>query len=378
MSRRSLHVPLLLAALSGLVLAGCSDEEVGELDLRPAVSVTQVSTVELAEEIRASGELKALYHTTIAAEIEGRVTEIRIEEGLPVEAGAVVVAIDPERRRLERDAARARLARANATLRRQRSQSERVRKLGEQNIASEDQIEEAETALLLASANADAERATFAEAERALKDASVSAPFGGYVARRSVQLGEFVQKGTALFELVALDPLEAEFSVPELDANRVREGLEAQVVVGSLPDRSFRGVVKFVSPTIDRDTRTLRIRAEIENDEGVLRPGLFASVTLGVDERRRVTVVPEEAVVQRVSGALLYKVLADQRVQRVRVRTGSVQDGMVEIIGDVRPGETVVRRGPGGLTDGAVVRVVEQSVPKPALAEAGAPTGAGS
>jgi len=352
------HVAFSLA-LGAVALSGCGEETAAEIELRPVVSAATVISVDLVEEIHASGELKALYHTIIAAEVEGRITEIRIEEGSPVDAGAVVIAIDPERRELDLDAARARLAQARAELKKQQSQTDRIRKLAQQGISSDQQLEEAETALLLARANTEAERAAFGVSERILADASVSAPFAGFVARRAVQLGEFVQKGSPLFELVSLDPLEVEFSVPELDANRVRNHLRVEVEVSAWPDRSFEGIVKFVSPTIDPETRTLRIRAQIDNADRALRPGLFARVNLGVSRRKGITMVPEEALIQRAHDAMLFKILPDQRVKRVSVVTGAVDAGRVEVRGDVRPGERVVRRGPGGLVDGAVVRVLD-------------------
>ena len=348
--------PVLLGAIA---LSGCGEETAAEIEMRPAVTAATVRSVDLVEEIRASGELKALYHTHIAAEVEGRITEIRIEEGTPVEAGAVVIEIDPERRKLDHNAAKARLSQARAQLKKQRSQTDRVRKLAIQGISSDQQLEEAETELLLASANSEAERANFGVAERALADASVNAPFAGFVARRSVQLGEFVQKGAPLFELVSLDPLEVEFSVPELDTHRVRKGLGVEVVVAAWPDRSFEGVVKFVSPTIDPETRTLRIRAQIDNADELLRPGLFARVNLGVSRRMGVTMVPEEALTQRARDATLFKILPDQRIERVSVIAGAMDTGRIEVTGDVHPGERVVHRGPSGLVDGAVVRVLE-------------------
>jgi membrane fusion protein (multidrug efflux system) len=358
---------MMRGALLGLLLVAqfvtgaCSQETAAEIDVLPAVAAATAQSIDLVEEIRASGELKALFHTTIAAEIEGRITEILVEEGGEVDAGDTVLEIDPARRQLDRNAARARLAQARANRVKEERQAKRIRKLRSQGVSSEQQLEEAETALLLARANVDAEEAAFGVAERQLLDASASAPFAGFVARRSVQLGEFVQPGTALFELVSLAPLEVEFSVSELDATRVHVGQEVTLSVSAYPDRRFEGVVKFVSPTIDPSTRTLRIRAHLDNQDQTLRPGLFARVNMGVSRRTGVTMVPEEALIQRSGGATLFKVLPDHRVQRIAVTTGSLKSGLVEVHGDLRPGELVVQRGHGGLADGALVRVLNAS-----------------
>ena len=208
-----------------------------------------------------------------------------------------------------------------------------------------------------------AEEAAVGVARRAVADSSVSVPFAGLVARRHVELGEFVQKGTPLFELVSLNPLEAIFSLTELDTERVREGMAIELRVGAFTDRAFAGVVTFVSPTIDPATRTLRIKAEVDNGEGLLRPGLFARVSLGGAQRDNEMMVPAESLLQRVGGVSVYRVLdvaaGEGRVERVAVETGSTSGSMVEIRGDLRPGDRIVRRGHGGLADGMVVAVVD-------------------
>ena len=358
----------VVSALTLLSLAACGGGDAKPDEHVPSVSDAVAESVDLREEIRASGDLNARLHTTIAAEVEGRITGIAVDEGGSVEAGAVVIEIDPQRRRLELAAGRAQLAQAAANLANARRQTERIRKLRTQNVASDQKLEEAETSLTLARSQVEAERAALGVAQRALDDASVSAPFAGMIARRSVQLGEFVQTGKPLVELVALDPLEVVFSLTELDTERVKEGQQIDVAVGAFPDRTFSGVVKFISPTVDPATRTLRIKAEIDNHEGHLRPGLFARVSLGVAPRSGVTMVPEEALIQRSEGALLFKIGPENRVQRITVTTGAHDSGRVEVHGDIAPGDRVVRRGHGGLVDGAAV-IVRASEPRAVAAQ---------
>jgi membrane fusion protein (multidrug efflux system) len=305
----------------------------------------------------------------IAAEVSGRVTELAVDEGGHAEAGAVVLEIDPQRRKLDLAAAQARLSQARANLRKERSQTKRIRELRSQNVSSIQQLEEAETALALAESAVRAEEAAVGVATRAVNDSSVAAPFAGVVARRSVEVGQFVQTGDELFELVSLDPLEAIFSLTELDTERVRLGQRVKIHVGAFPDRTFQGVVTFVAPTVDPSTRTLRIKAEVENADAALRPGLFARVSLGVARRENVLMVPAEALLQRAGGVSLYRVVDGDRVERVRVETGATYQDLVEVRGGIREGDQVVRRGHGGLADGMVV-VVKQTPPPP-IATAG-------
>lgn len=357
MTGRTFRILILGIALLASASA-CREEQIATEEILPSVSAVEIAAVDFDQEIRASGDLRARFQTMIAAEIAGRVTELSVDEGGSVEEGAVVIQIDPERRRLDLSAAQARLAQARANLRQEKSKVERVRKLRSENVASEERLEEAETALLLAESSVRAEEAAVGVASRALKDASVSAPFAGLVARRSVELGEYVEPGKDLFELVSMTPLDVIFSLPEIDSQRVSPGQTIQISVAAPADQTFDAVVTFIAPTVDPGTRTLRIKAEIDNREGLLRPGLFARVLVGTDQRRSVLMVPEEAIVQREGSAWLFLIGAEDRVRRVQVETGRQSKGRIEIRGEnLSAGDRVVRRGHGGLADGMVVVV---------------------
>jgi membrane fusion protein, multidrug efflux system len=170
-----------------------------------------------------------------------------------------------------------------------------------------------------------------------------------------VSRGEFVQVGQALFELVALDPIEVEFSLAERDSARVAPDQGVELTVEPYPGESFRGVVTVISPTIDPKTRTLRVEAQVANSDQKLRPGLFARVDLGVALRQGILLVPEETVLQRADGEVVFRTRDGNRVQRVNVTTGVHNDGMVEIVTGLEADDVVVMRGHAGLVDGMVV-----------------------
>ena len=201
----------------------------------------------------------------------------------------------------------------------------------------------------------EATRAELGVAERALRDANVRAPFAGWIARRDVSRGEYVRPGQPLFELVALDPIEVEFSVAERDSARVAVGQPVQVRVAPYPEESFQGEVTVISPTLDPKTRTLRVKAQIANVDGRLRPGLFARADLGIARREGALLVPEEAVLQRADGEVLFVVTADDTARRVLVKTGLQREGKVEIVRGVAAQDQVVVRGHAVLVDGTPV-----------------------
>ena len=346
--------PLGIAAVLLLDLA-CGRERAAAPPAARPVIVAPVRAVDVEDRIESTGQLLAKEHAEIAAEVGGRSTPLRVEEGASVRAGDVVMEIDPERRRLVLEDARARVAEALVSLREQERQTARLRELQRRAVASQAKLEEAQTALSLARSRADGARANLGMAERALRDASVSAPFDGLVARRLVSRGEYVTEGKPLFELVALSPIEVEFHLAEVDSGRVAVGRPVDVRVAHFPDESFGALVTVVSPTLDPKTRTLRVKAQLENADGRLRPGLFARIDLGVAKRSGVIFVPEEAVLQRADGSVVFVVSAHSRAERRLVETGAHRDGTVEVARGLAAGDRVVVRGHAELVDGMAV-----------------------
>jgi membrane fusion protein (multidrug efflux system) len=358
----------LLLALP-LALAACGGSEVEEAAKGAPVTLHRVEAVDITDRIEATGELLAKERAQIAAEVGGRVTEILIDEGSAAAQGEAVLSIDPERRTLERDSARARVTESHAALVEQERDYERLKMLHQKGVASQTQLDQSETQLKLARSRRSAAEAELGMQERALADAIVKAPFAGLVADRLVSRGEFVAPGQKLFELVSLDPIEVEFRLTEVDSSRVKVGNDVAVRVAPFPDETFSATVTIVSPTIDPRTRTLRVKAQLANPDGRLRPGLFARVDLGIATREGVPVIPEEVVLQRSDGAVVFVARPDLRVERRVIEVGEHHDGSVEIVKGLAPGDLVVLRGQTGLVDGALVSPRNSDG-----SEAGAPT----
>ena len=153
------------------------------------------------------------------------------------------------------------------------------------------------------------------------------------------------------------DVVSCDMALPELEAIRttapmlVDDGtfdgslLHAQVQGDGtrlpFPDETFVATVSFVSPTIDARTRTLRVKAQVENSDGRLRPGLFARVDLGVAEREDVAMIPEEAILRRADGAVVFRAVGD-RVERLVIEPGVHHRGYVEVVRGLSPGDLIV------------------------------------
>lgn len=356
---------------AALLCAGCRGESAAPVVVAPPVMVVEVETETLSERIEASGQLVAVDEAKVAAEVGGRITALRVEEGAGVVAQDIVLEIDRERRELELASRRAGAAEAREAIARAERELKRITSLTERSAASQSRLDQAETELRQSRARlegADAERGL---AERAWRDASVRAPFAGLVARRYVSVGDFVNAGEPLFDLVALDPIEVEFHLAERDSGRVTLGDRVEVSVAPFPNETFQATVDMISPRIDEATRTLRVKARLDNAQGRLRPGLFARADLGVAERVDVPMLPEEAVLQRSDGAVVFVLREDGKVERRAIRTGVIREGRIEASAGIRAGERVVVRGQAQLVDGLAVDVREADGSKPAARPAG-------
>jgi len=358
-----------LRLLPFVALAACDGAEEAAVISRPPVAVTAVEARDIVDRILVTGELIAVNEASVAAEVDGRVTSILVEEGAAVEKGETVFEIDTERRQLELDDARAQVEEALAHREQQERETLRWRRLHEGKTASQAQLDQAEAELRLARSRLTATRARLGLAERALRNASVAAPFAGIVSRRRASEGEFITAGTDLFDLVSVEPIEVEFQVTERDSGRVELGQWLDVHVAPYPDRVFRAEVTMVSPQIDPRSRTLRVKARVQDPERLLRPGLFARADLGVSERAGVPVIPEGAILQRSDGSVVFRMLGPDQVERVVLSTGAIRDGYVEVVGGLAVGDVIVVRGHAQLVDGSRVDVRSQAG-KPTVAAA--------
>jgi membrane fusion protein, multidrug efflux system len=349
---RWLHRCAALVAAAALCACGADPTEAAK---GTPVTVERVTAHRIVEQIQATGELLAVEEASVAAEVSGRITTMRVSEGAAVSKGDVVLEIDRERRELELANERAMVAGARSEIAQERRERNRIQTLFKSEAASQAQLDAASTRLRTAEAKLAAAEAQLGLAQLALRNASVAAPFDGLVARRFVSAGDHVAEGEKLFDLVALDPIEVEFHLAERDSARVAVGHIVDVRVTPYPDEVFRATVHVVSPRIDPATRTLRVKARVENQERKLRPGLFARADLGVAERDRVPMIPEQAVLQRSDGSVVFVVRDGNRAERRPVKLGVFREGLAEVVEGVAVGEQVIVRGSSRLVDGAVV-----------------------
>lgn len=363
-------VPLAALALATFPLAACGSHVESEgAPMQTAAGSPKVEAVEarletLAVTAAAVGSLAAESTAELRTETAGVVARIPVAEGASVTRGQTLVVLDDDELAAEAAAAEAALERAETEAANLEARRERNRGLLAAGAISPQAFDDIRT-------EADAARARVAEAEamlrlvrRRLAKSVIRAPFAGRVGARDFHVGDYLEVGDRLMGLVDDDPLDVEFSLPERFVDRVEPGASVTV---SLRDGgrsegagtaagTVSGTITFFAPEVDRGSRTFLLKAEVPNPDGVLRPGQFVGVEVVLERREDAVVVPEEAIVPR-GGTNFVFVVDGGTARRVEVVLGARQRGRVEIASGVEPGQRVVVAGQQRIDDGAAVEV---------------------
>jgi membrane fusion protein (multidrug efflux system) len=325
--------------------AGCSKPEAqGAAPGASASTAVNVVTAAVRREamgveIEAVGTTRANESVQVTSKASNTITAIRFNEGAEVERGAVLVEMDDAE-------AQAQLAVAEAALVRSRSQYDRGRDLQSRQAMSVSDLEQAEAGLK-------ADQARVAAAKARLDDTVIRASFRGRTGFRHVSVGSFVSAGTVITTLDDTSVIKLDFTVPETFLFVVRRGLPITASATGLPDRKFTGEVTNLDSRVDPVTRSITVRAELPNPEGLLRQGMFMTVALQGDVVPTL-LVPEAAIVPERGHTYVF-VVRNGVVERREVHTGKRRPGDVEIVDGVQEGERVVTEGTQNVRDGSVV-----------------------
>lgn len=354
MSRRyalvpSIAVPMLVAVFTPAFAQG-----------PPPVPVEVAPVVErtIEREIQAVGTVEANLYTTVSAEVAGAVAQFELREGEQVGKGDILA-------RLRRTDLEIGLKEAKANLQEKQALFTKAEQdFGRfEALFKEGAVSAAELDRVKASADAAAaQKASAQEAHRRISDqlrrTTVRGPFSGYIVKKHVEVGQWVEEGGKVADLVDIDTVYIVIPINERDIGNVRTNDGATVTVDTYPGRAFEGRVAYIVPQADLSSRNFPVKIRVDNaHEHLLKAGMFARVTIRYGEPRRALFVPKDAVVLRGKDRLVF-VLDTGRVQARHVETGQALGEMVEVVkGDLAARQEVVVAGNEILRDGAPVEV---------------------
>ena len=358
---------VLYALVPVLVIAGAAtyhrsqrDAELNhqsEVKAEGLVPVTLVSVQErtFRPAVAFTGNLLAVNRATLKSELTGRVTRVLVHEGDPVAAGALLGAIDEDDYLLGVQAAEAQVAQAQAQALQARRDYDRAEMLLAKRSITRQAEQQAETALNASQAAAQAAASNLGMARLRLRKARLTAPFAGQVSQRLVQPGEMLAPGQPAFEVVDNRKLEIHADLPAEVMSRVKVGQKASFRAIGL-DHQVEGRVTQVSPSLNPDGRTLRVRMEVPNPDGQLKGGLFVEGVILADGEQKKASLPATLLKAQDRDAELY-VDEGGVARRRKVVLGPEQDGF-RPVGGLVAGAQVVDEGKDLVSDGTRIRVV--------------------
>ncbi|MGG5808207.1 efflux RND transporter periplasmic adaptor subunit [Falsiroseomonas sp. CW058] len=308
------------------------------------VAVAPVRVGAVVDRAESVGTVRARDAVTITAKVTGIVQSIRFQEGQRVREGEVLLDLDAAALRADVDQARAQLDDA-------RSQLARARQLQPGQSIAAQRLDTLEAAARQAEGRV-------RSAQARLEELRVTAPFAGRVGLRQVSVGALVQPGTVVTTLDDISRVRVEFSVPEVFLARLQAGSPVVARSAAFGDRRFTGAVAVVDTRIDANTRTVRVISEFDNADEALKPGLFMTVEMVLQQRNDALLVAEEALDPLGDRNFVY-VIRDNRARRVEIRIGQRLQGEVEVLSGVAATDLVVVRGIQRLRNDAPVRVTE-------------------
>jgi membrane fusion protein (multidrug efflux system) len=314
------------------------------------VATADVQTETWQPHLEAVGSLVAVHGILVTTEVAGNVSAIHFKSGQQVEAGTLLLEIEDsvEQAELEGLVAERRLADL---------QYKRREGLLESRTISPSDVDEARLRLENASAQLAAKQAIIAKKR-------IIAPFSGWLGIRQVDLGEYLQPGTAIVPLEALAPIHADFALPERYLDQISVGQAVEIEVQAFPGETFTGRISALNPGIDPGTRSLQIRATLENREARLRPGMFAEVRTVLPQRPSVLTLPQTAITYNPYGDSVFVIQEGEsglHVQRRQIETGAVVNGRVEILQGLQAGDQVVSAGQVKLRNDQAV-IIDNSI----------------
>ncbi|MEZ5278161.1 MAG: efflux RND transporter periplasmic adaptor subunit [Opitutaceae bacterium] len=311
------------------------------------VVVSQVRLEAISERIFVVGSLAANERVEIKSEIDGRLETVGFIEGESVKAGQVLFKLDQVK--LE---AAVNLAEANFKL--AKTVLERNESLLESRSISQQELDRA-------IATFSSTQASLELAKEDLIDATIVAPFDGVMSDRKVSPGQVVNSGTPLAAIIDTDPLKAEFNVPERFISQLTLGQNIEIKVTAYPNETFVGRVYFISPEVTSSSRTVLMKAEVDNRDGRLKAGMFGNLDLILDVKEGALVIPETAISYRGDLASVYVINEANEAELRSVRPGIRLAGRVEIVEGLQAGERVVTEGIQKIGPGSPVSISPKS-----------------
>ncbi len=352
-------VLLVVAGIAGIKYMGFK-KQMGQMTAMmsalPVVSASEAKFDVWQAHTQAVGSLRAAKGVDIANELAGIVEEIDFHSGSDVKAGALLV-----KQRAEDDIAKLKALEATAKLADityKRDQKQLKVEAVSQAVVDNDK------------ANLDNARALAAQQKALVDKKFIRAPFSGHLGIRNIDLGQYINAGTAIVTLQELDPIYVDFTMPQQALAQVKQGQKVTAKNDTYPDRSFIGTIAAISPKVDPATRNIQVRAAIKNPDHALLPGMYSTVEITVGKPEQYITLPQTAITYNPYGNTVFVLKESDdngqkklSAEQTFVTLGETRGDQVAVIKGVKEGDLVVTGGQLKLQNGQAVKVDNKVMP---------------
>ncbi len=332
------------------------------------VEIEPVSTGSIEETMELTGWIKANQLVDIASKVPGRVESLSIisnegvlvnlEEGVEVKKGQQLASIDHDVYLAEVAAAKANLRAAEAEFTDAEREKKRMVALYEGGSATEQNKDKAETSAEMATARLSSAKANLKLAEINLRESAITSPIDGIVTAKHIDTGNLINAGNRIVTVADIKTVKVIVAAAEKYSGQIFVGTPVKIKVDALPEKVFTAKVHSVYPALDEQTHTIQIEIRMDNGELLLKPGMFARVTLITEHKDDVVVIPRDVVLGgRIDEPYVY-VVEDGTAHKRLVKIGIRQADSYEITDGLKADEMLVVNGMDYLMDGMKVKVV--------------------
>ncbi|MSS71491.1 MAG: efflux RND transporter periplasmic adaptor subunit [Candidatus Latescibacteria bacterium] len=308
------------------------------------VKVEVVRREDISDYIQTNTTLEADHAVEVRSRVAGQVLEVLVEEGDRIQEGKALARLDGRAADLQSKQMQVAYEDAKRTF-------DRLEKMHDRNLASSEQYEAAR-------AQVDRTRAQYEAARLTLEFTEITSPIAGVVTARTVEMGNMITANQSLFSVADFDPLLAKIRVPEKEIRNIRLGQGARIAAEAVPDRSFRGTVKMISPVVDPESGTVKVTVDVPEGQDVLSPGMFVSVFIITATHQNALIIPKRALVLEGGETDQVYVFEGGKVRQSKIQTGFVDNDRLEVLAGLKEGEQVITVGNEGLRPGSAVRLV--------------------
>jgi membrane fusion protein (multidrug efflux system) len=323
---------------------------------------------EWQQQIEAVGSLRAVNGADLSFEVAGIIKELRFKSGDDVAAGDILTTLRADDDIARLDALKATAGLSEITIQRDQEQF-KIKAVSQATLDTD-------------AANLKNANAQVAQQQAVVDKKTLRAPFAGHLGVRAVDIGQYINAGTTVVTLQALDPIYADFFLPQQDLTRVALDEAVTVTVDTYPDRQFTGTITAINPKVDSATRNVQVRATLQNADRRLLPGMYASVSIAAGNKERYVTLPQTAVTFNPYGETVY--IVDDKgkdpqgkprlfARQVFVTAGHKRGDQVAILKGIDEGATIVTAGQMKLRNGVQI-VVDNTIRPLADANPSVPT----